>query len=166
MSLKSQTALFERIALESEIREHPGDTTAAAALTDWLIEHGYKPLGARREVIGIVREATEELQRVRVERIVNGDGVAAMTMRHAIRREIRVRILTETRIEIVRGGQSPAIVGDVAYWRGINGERYNAAEHALLTEVQMYYQPGRERIVVGAAWVLNLARFCDIAIPT
>ena len=165
MVLRETTATFERIAFESELREHPGCTTAAAAMTDWLIEHGYRPLGARREVIRIVREATQDAQRRRVERWLTGDGVGAMAMRHAIRHEMRAWVLPSNVIEVVCGGASPTIVGDVAYWRGTRGERYNAAEHAIMGDVEMYYQPGRERIAVGAAWVANLAAFTGMRIP-
>ena len=54
-----EVTVFERVAFESVLREHPADMNAAAAYRDWLQDQGYTPMGAKRIVLGVIREATE-----------------------------------------------------------------------------------------------------------
>jgi len=119
MSKRTETTNFERIALESSLREHPGEETARLAFTDWLIENGYSPNGARREAIRVVREAMEERQRERVEVWIHGSSDRADLCRARIRGAIGRRGMSDTVIEVVPGGTQ--LPGATVYDNGAFG---------------------------------------------
>lgn len=150
---------FEKLAMECEVREHPADDTVALAFTDWLMEHGFTLIGAKRHVTTQRRIGTEAKQRDRVERVLTEDGLVAYQARRVIRGACTADPSRCTRIEVVCGGSPPASKGEADYMLNLNtGEisrRWNECE---LGDGWMYIA-GAVAITVGAAWVVA---HCDL----
>lgn len=146
---------LEKLFWDAEVKNKPGDTTQALAYTDWLIDHGFTLMGAKRHVSMLVRQGNEELQRQRIEKLLTGDGIEASRARRACRMACGVsRDLTYT-IEVLAGGNAPERVGDLGYYMVENTGHVAADGEILDPNLEWEWVYGPVKIVVGAAWVVN-----------
>jgi len=156
MSKREQTATFERLAFESALREHPGDETAALAFRDWLQEHGYTPIGARREVTRIVRE---EVERRQVDRLMTwcGEAIANdMALRSLVMRRCNTAFQTAPEIIIARGSLPPTWAREGGFWRDEHGYEYDQESWMREPGIVANWIPVYERVTVGAGWALRI----------
>ena len=149
------TERFERLAFECQLREHPGDDTAALVFTDWLCEHGYKLLGAKRLVSKLRREAMEEKQRERIEKLMDADGEFSTRLRRWVRASAGAHT-TNLPIQVSRGGQRPHIVGYLGYWSDPDsGFCVKGMDDDFDTSGLVWIESSPRSVVVGAAFVAN-----------
>lgn len=156
MSKRAETATFERLAFESALKEHPGDETAALVFRDWLMEHGYTPIGARREVTRTVRE---ELERRQVDRLMRwcSESIANdMLLRSLAMRRCNTMFLTAPEIVIRRGSSPPTWTREGGFWRDDRGYEYEDDPRGMLTVMSATWIPVSESVTVGAGWVLSI----------
>ncbi len=157
---------FERLAFVSAIREHPGEKSTQLAYTDWLVERGYKPIGAKRIVTQLVREATDEWLAKRVQEWLNGDGVDSMTVRRYVRECFSFHIMFVNGIEVAASGEPPHIID--RYSAKVNGiEVHTVVYPAMSTRTGPPTDPRIVRTIgVGVRWILRLCEDSSIHIPT
>lgn len=107
MTKNKQTECFERIAFECELREHPTDKNAAKAFTDWLQEHDYTPMGAKRFVARIVREGIEQRQVEDVNRHLAGDPGYREVLNDVLRSYCEIPVRAGYELIVEKGGKGP-----------------------------------------------------------
>jgi hypothetical protein len=144
---------FDRIALEASIREHPADRTAQGAYLDALMEAGFTDMGARRRVAQVVREATEEAQRVQVAAYIKAWGDGPAYCRRTVNQAAGMSYDQTRYIEVVRGGQPPVFMPGMLWWTDRQKRVYTSLDDYTgdLDDLIRHEQP--DRITVGAAWV-------------
>lgn len=145
---------FDRLAMESAVREHPGDITAQLIFRDALMEAGMTLLGAKRTITRIVREATEWKQAERVAYALLKTGPMVQTIKRRIIEYAVLRFDLAYTIRIVPGGARPDVHGDSRDYLGTNGQRYTRMELDSMPSVEAFYNPVERQITVGAAWVV------------
>lgn len=155
MRLRESTATFERVAFESALRQHPGDTTAKAAFVDWLMERGYTPIGALREATRIVREEAERRQCERVATWVNADNFNRWRLIWLLMREFKGTFYTPPMLIILPGGGKPEFEqehGDYTDDRGV--EWIDDPKYEVEPE-HTHYIPTTYIVRVGAGWIAS-----------
>lgn len=146
---------MEKLFWDAEIRAKPADNTQALAYTDWLVDHGWTLMGAKRHVTMLVREGTEEIQRCRVEKLLGEDSNDASKARRAIRMAAGVARGCQFSIEVVAGGTGPERIGDLGYFVERYTGRIPEAGEDIDPNIEWDWLDGPLRIIVGAAWVVN-----------
>ena len=106
---KSKALAFDRMCLEAALREHPGDSRAAASLVDWLMEFETTPFGARRIVVTIIREEMERREIQAANKLVSGEGTHARYLRWRIMYRIGHSSRSTWPVVVVAGGTPPRI---------------------------------------------------------
>lgn len=146
---------FDRFAMESAVREHPGDTTAQAMYRDALMEAGMTLIGAKRTVTRVVREATEWKQAERVAHLLIRKGPVVEAVKRRIIEFAVLRFDLHYTIRIIPGGSRPDVHGDPRDYLGTDGKRYTRMELDNMPWVEAYFNPIERQITVGAAWVVQ-----------
>jgi len=150
---KVEANAFEKLAFESALRAHPGDTTAAGVYRDWLQEQGYTAMHAGRIVTRTIREATELWMCDRTRELIAEDPV----FRHKLFTELRGRcpLLEGPHFEIVivPGPLPPTWV---PYW--VTGPECSEQTQDVLRRLAQLPDfelgsIGRVELRVGATWV-------------
>jgi uncharacterized protein (TIGR02996 family) len=155
MSLKTSTANFERLAFEAAIKEHPGEQTHQVAFVDWLTDHGYTEIGARRHVTRMVREVVEARQVKQVEEIRRMGRAPWRQLRSRIVRRCMTTFLSIPTITIVPGGEPPSFTRQGGNYQDGNGYIWEHATSEWVGQRGIRYVPTQEKIKVGAAWCLR-----------
>jgi hypothetical protein len=153
---------FDRLALESAVREHPGDQTAQVAFRDALMEAGMTLLGAKRTVTRIVREACEQRQVERVALFLLGNSPAGELVKRRIIEYAAIRFDRSFAIRVVPGGGRPDLDGDPRDYLTPSGQRYTRSTLDQMPWVEAFYSPVVRQITVGAAWVVTA---CELEVP-
>lgn len=150
---KVKKLAFDRIALEAAVREHPGDTTAQAALRDWLHEFEYSWIGAGRVVMKIVREELSRRQRKRVETYLAEKSGASDYTVSIIRRRAGVARDVEIVLFVIEGDQPATIIADAGYWANSVGTPVDIERDRTISPVGLRWIDGAVSIQVGANYV-------------
>jgi len=146
---------FERLAFESALREHPGERTAQLAFTDYLMEHGYTLMGAKRLTAIVIREEVEKRQLAEVLRKMSTEPRAEETIRRIVVHYCRQRFRTDPRIRVVGGSMRPTWTRSTFRAADGNGEASGPPGWEPGGQARTRYAPVEETITVGAAWILS-----------
>jgi uncharacterized protein (TIGR02996 family) len=155
MRLKDSTRTFERIAFEFALRLHPGDTTAKAAFTDWLIENGYTPIGARREATRVVREEVEKRQCQRVANWINAGRHNHSRVMWLLMKHFKATFYAEPQIIILPGGGQPEREQEGGDYEDDRGVQWMADPTYELDPEHTHYIPTAYIVRVGAGWIVS-----------
>lgn len=154
MALQKNTrVIFERIALEAVLREHPGDRVAADALIDWLQEHGATRMTAGRLVTRVVREATEAMRIRRVLVKLSEDSHHSRHLLGRIRQRLRLTAEVVVMFRVSPGWATPEITADNGEFRNAAGVAVSEFELAAGNGLGWTWHVTRVMVAVGAAWV-------------
>lgn len=156
MTKNQQTACFERIAFECQLREHPSDKTTALVFADWLQDHGYTPMGAKRFVTRIIREGIEQRQVEEVQQRLATDLVYLEVLHDVLRYHCGIQAANGYHLVIERGGHSPVWLTDTKIGSNagirMNPRRPNADPGDELVRFGLVVHTVR----VGALWVMHV----------
>jgi uncharacterized protein (TIGR02996 family) len=156
MNLHEQTATFERLAFESALREHPGDETAALVFRDWLQEHGYTPIGARREVTRIIRQETERRQVDRLSKWCRESIANDMALRSLITRWCDATFLAAPVLHVQPGTLAPTWSRTGGYWIAEDGRQFSETPNVLELGLVVKWVPFEYSVQFGAGWALQV----------
>jgi len=155
MTKEKQTALFERIAFEAQLREHPGDTVARDAFVDWLADNGYTIIGAKRVAYAVVRIETERRQLKRFCTWFNESSQHERMARRIVRGACSTRFQTQPTINYIAGSLPPTWIRDGDCYRDDHGYEWPGPQGNAPANVPCQWVPLTEVITVGAGWVLR-----------
>lgn len=154
MALQTGTRTnFERLALESAIREHPGDRLAQDVLRDWLREHGACEAVARRLVIQITREATQEWRVEKVQRAMVFQPAWTRTLHAALRARCSFPRTADLRVELLKRAEFPTWAPDRYYYAGPDGQRIENPADYIAADLAWTFVIQAVAVMVGAQWI-------------
>lgn len=116
MATKFAGNLFEKLAFESAVSEHPTCKTAQLALQDYLMEMGFTLMGAKQRVARVVREEVERRQFVRVKEIFEADPVLEREVVRSLLSRSDVPLQPRPTLRVVRTKLVPAYVSHPGHW--------------------------------------------------
>jgi len=155
MTKNQQTECFERIAFECELREHPADVNTAKAFYDWLHDHGYSVMGAKRFVTRVIREGIEQRQVDDVKHYLATDPHYAQVLGDVLRNQCLIQCRNGYELVIERGGNSPVwVTGSKPKVRTAEDQPPLARMPAEDIE-EIRFEPVKHTVRIGALWVMH-----------
>jgi len=144
---------FEKLAFESTLREHPTDETAALAFTDWLCDHGYQLLGAKRMVSKIRREELDRRELSHIERLFENDMQRRSEIALWIMHEVGYGMTGNPMFIFVPGFTTPRLEVWDGGFRTLYGQWIPEATDAEIAELNLLPCENQDTFVTGARWV-------------